>query len=148
MPRARVHGQTSNRPILAYGETLSAELRIFNIRVTIVAPGAFDTAMSVPPVYGDLIPEYDDERKELYKRIAERRKARKGDPEKGMDAVVDLVHGEGRAAGKEGWPLWLFLGDDCIWDLRVRARQLMDVSVAWEDVGSHVGKDEGKKANL
>lgn len=57
----------------------------------------------------------------------------KADPERGMDIVVDLVLGEGKArevmdldgqatSGQEEgeWPLWLFLGKDGMDDLRKR----------------------------
>ena len=71
----------------------------------------------------------------------------KGDPEKCMDVVVDLVHGEGRAAGKKGWPLWLFLGEDCISDVRKRAEKLLQTAEEWESAGVDLGFDNKATEN-
>lgn len=77
----------------------------------------------------------------------------KADPERGMDIVVDLVLGEGRArevmgpdeseaggkeAGGEKWPLWLFLGKDGMDDLRRRIGRMDDVMDGWAAVRSDV----------
>ena len=48
----------------AYGETLSAEVAPFNIRVSVVVPGIFDTGLSMPMV-GTPIADYDRAREEL-----------------------------------------------------------------------------------
>ncbi|KAI0312047.1 NAD-P-binding protein, partial [Amylostereum chailletii] len=141
-----MESMTFSTHLVAYGETLSYEMLSFNIRVTVVAPGMFDTALGTPPIYGTPISDYDSLRDALRKRISDRTKTKnKGDPEKGMNALVDLVHAEGRAEGKEGWPLWLFLGDDSIADIRVRAAMLRETSIVWEGVGNRVGVDDDLK---
>lgn len=116
-------------------------MKPFNIDVMIVAPGAFDSGLALTVKPGKTISDYDDMRKEMYRRLAERREERNpGDPVKGMDALVDTVRGEGRAAGKKGVPLWLVLGDDAISDVRGRLQQIHDTLSEWESVGTRLGK--------
>ncbi|KAI0318909.1 NAD-P-binding protein [Amylostereum chailletii] len=134
----------SKAAVHSYGETLATEVRPWNIRVTIVAPGTFDTSMNLPSIAsGTRIPDYDDTRKALAQmfRMLED-KPRKGDPMKCTDVVVDLVHGVGRAAGKEHWPLWLALGEDAISDVRARAEKLMRTVDEWESAGVGLELDD------
>lgn len=147
--KAAVHCTLTPHPILppdahdstAYGETLSAEVAEFNIRVTVVVPGAFDTGLALPLV-GTPIADYDRAREVLRKRVEEREKMPiKGDPAKAMDALMDTVKGEGKAAGKGKPPLWLFLGSDCLVDVKARADKLKNVADDWADVGTGLEKD-------
>ncbi|KAI1792269.1 NAD-P-binding protein [Ganoderma leucocontextum] len=138
---------TTKAAVHAYGETLSAELAQFNVRVLVVSPGTFDTsprmAVNVP---ARPIADYDAAREELRKRLAMRpRIPNMGDPAKGMDALVDVVRGEGKAEEKgEGGkiPLWLFLGDDSIAAVKARAETLRGVAEEWKEVGTRLGKDD------
>lgn len=144
----------------AYGETLSAELRHFNICVTIIAPGSFHTSapfdLSSPA--GVPVADYTVTREKMAelqrqrsKRLEETGGRDKADPERGMDIVVDLVLREGRSRelmasdevggnkfGKEEWPLWLFLGKDGMDDLRKRTERIDNVMEDWAAVGSDV----------
>ncbi|KAI0316390.1 NAD-P-binding protein [Amylostereum chailletii] len=126
----------SKAAVHSYGETLAAEVRPWNIRVTILVPGTFDTAMNIPPITGRPITDYDDMRKSMALMLQMLKdKPHKGDPTKGMDVVVDLVHGEGRAKGKAHWPLWLFLGEDSVSDAKARAAKLRETVEEWESAG-------------
>ena len=60
-----------------------------------------------------------------------------------MDALVDVVRGEGKAASKGGWPLWLFLGDDGIRNVRERLKLMGETVDKWESVGSKLGEQDG-----
>ncbi|KAI0349880.1 NAD-P-binding protein [Trametes cingulata] len=132
----------SKAAVHSYGETLSAELAPFNIRVCVVVPGAFDTGLTLP-VVGTPIPDYDEAREELRKRVEGRKRLpNQGDPVKGMNVLIDVVRGEGKAEGKGGLPLWLFLGSDCLADVKARADKLKRVAEEWADVGSGLGKDD------
>ena len=62
---------------------------------------------------------------------------------------MDVVRGEGRVEkvkakdGNDGnkpkeWPLWLFLGEDGMADVRARMDRMRDVMDRWEAVGSDV----------
>lgn len=81
----------------------------------------------------------------------------RGDPKLGMEVVVDLVRGEGRAGeilrGCEGahrpeegthgtggtqgqeWPLWLFLGEDGQRDVRARNEKVGRCLDVWGELG-------------
>ena len=81
--------------------------------------------------------------------IAERLKELKhvpnqGNPAKGMDALLDVARGEGRAtgrSGKEKLPMWLCLGSDLIADLRARLDNMKEVVDEWESVETGLGED-------
>ncbi|KAI0635368.1 NAD-P-binding protein [Trametes polyzona] len=133
----------SKAAVHSYGETLSAEVAEFNIRVAIVVPGAFATGFAPPLAEPAPIPDYDRAREELRKRLEDRDHApNQGDPAKGMDALMDVVKGEGKAAGKGKMPLWLFLGDDSLSDVKARASKLLRTADEWADVGTGLGQDD------
>ncbi|VDB82733.1 unnamed protein product [Peniophora sp. CBMAI 1063] len=135
--------RTTKAALHAYGESLADELQDFNIRVNVLLPGAFDTnpGGGFPSIPGPQIPDYDDFRERTRQRLEKRRNIpNKGDPEKGMDALVDVVRGEGKAASKSGWPLWLLLGDDGILTVRERLKLMADTIDEWESVGTKLGE--------
>ena len=124
----------------------------FNIRVLIVAPGSFRTPGIYPPtIVGDPLPGYERLRADTEKRLTTLvTRPNQGDPMRGMDVVVDVVKGEGRvnnvkkdqAQGEEGpaeWPLWLFLGEDAMNDVRAKIGRITKALDVWESVGSNLG---------
>jgi len=62
------------------------------------------------------------------------------DPERGMEVVVDVVRGEGRAAGKP-FPLWLALGADAVKDIRAKATRIVDSLGMYQDLSVAAGYD-------
>jgi hypothetical protein len=89
----------------------------------VVLPGAFKTNFGGGMlIVGTPIDDYDKYREMVRKLCDYRVEAPdEGNPEKGMDALVDFVRGEGRAAGIEGWPIcWattrLCAQDFAIWE--------------------------------
>ncbi|ETW75276.1 hypothetical protein HETIRDRAFT_331537, partial [Heterobasidion irregulare TC 32-1] len=130
----------SKAAVHSYGETLAAELQPFNIRVLIVAPGSFRTPGIYPPtIVGDPLPGYERLRADTEKRLTTLvTRPNQGDPMRGMDVVVDVVKGEGREEPSE-WPLWLFLGEDAMSDVRAKIGRITKALDAWESVGSNLG---------
>ena len=55
-----------------------------------------------------------------------------------MDAVVEVVRGEGRAAGKP-FPLWLALGDDAVRDIRAKTTRIIENLEVHQDISVTVG---------
>jgi len=55
------------------------------------------------------------------------------DPDKAMEAVVDVVKGEGKAKGRP-WPLYLALGDDADEGIRQKSTTLLRHVDEWRDV--------------
>ncbi|RDX55334.1 NAD-P-binding protein [Polyporus arcularius HHB13444] len=132
----------SKAAVHAVGETYASELRPFGIRVLIVAPGAFRTegVHAYPATINTHVPAYDDMRNAGMARFAGIAGHEKGDPAKAMELVVDVVKGEGRAAGRE-WPLWLVLGRDAYVDVRAKTQKLLATMDAWEDVATDLEFD-------
>ncbi|EIM83816.1 NAD-P-binding protein [Stereum hirsutum FP-91666 SS1] len=179
----------SKAALHSYTETLSAEVRSFNIRTLILAPGSFVTPGIYPPLpplpppssstststsdpsdpapaatsdsedhtppeeYANRIPAYDDVRTQMIHRMLKMKNdpPARGDPKLGMEVVVDLVRGEGRAGeilrGRGGaddhvegpeaeeWPMWLFLGEDGQRDVRARNERVGRCLDVWGEVG-------------
>ncbi|KAL0947768.1 hypothetical protein HGRIS_013845 [Hohenbuehelia grisea] len=135
---------SSKAALHALTETLALELAPFNIQVLLVAPGAFRTEGAY--VYGEpwakaeLIPEYEAARGATSSRLAATRAVLKGDPDKAMEAVVDVVRGEGVASGRE-LPLYLILGDDAEVDIRAKLGKVGKALDEWVDVTRSLSLD-------
>ena len=112
------------------------------MRVLIVAPGSFRTegVHAYPPTITTRIAAYEDARNAGLARFAGIAGKERGDPARAMELLVDVVKGEGRAAGRE-WPLWLVLGRDAYTDVRAKTRQLLATMDAWEDVATDLEFD-------
>jgi hypothetical protein len=131
-----------NKFQLGLGETLSVELAPFSIKVLIVAPGSFKTEGIYSQRFftSNLIPAYDDLRNTTKKGFGAVPGTQKGDPDKAMEAVVDVVKGEGKAQGRP-WPLYLALGDDAGEDIRLKTTKLLKHVDEWGDVIRSVSFD-------
>jgi hypothetical protein len=105
----------------------------------IAAPGSFATKFNAPTRSGTPLEGYEALRNYLDEFVPKYAKLPKGDPALGMDALVDVVRGEGRAAGHGPLPIWLFLGEDSMQDVRTRAEKLLSTLEEWKDVGSNLG---------
>ncbi|KAI0638626.1 NAD-P-binding protein [Trametes polyzona] len=127
----------SKAAVHAIGETYASELKPFGIRVLIVAPGAFRTegVHAYPATINTHVPAYDAVRNAGMARFAALAGHERGDPARAMDLLVDVVKGEGRAAGRE-WPLWLVLGRDAYADVRAKTNRLLKTMDAWEDLAT------------
>jgi hypothetical protein len=137
--RNAIDPRIRSAPLSAYGETLATELEQFNVRVLIAVPGGFTTKFNSPTRSGTPLEGYETIRNYLDELVPKYVKIPKNDPVLGMDALVDVVRGEGRAAGHTSTPLWLFLGDDCMRDVHARMEKLSSTLEEWKDVGSNLG---------
>ncbi|KAJ7634679.1 hypothetical protein FB45DRAFT_471841 [Roridomyces roridus] len=127
---------SSKAAVHLVAEALRAEVARFNIRILIVQPSAFRTRMvRIEDNYGTQNPieAYDDLRRENIDWYAARDGNQEGDPDKAMEAVVDVVRGEGRAAGKP-WPEFLLLGKDADRDVRAKCKVMTDHLDEWSEV--------------
>ncbi|KAH9059839.1 NAD-P-binding protein [Lactarius vividus] len=129
----------SKAALHSYAETLSTELEHFNVRVTIAIPGGFATKFNALTLSGTPLAGYEALRDRLAKFGKNYAKIPKGDPDLGMSALVDVVRCEGRAANHGPPPLWLFLGEDSMRDVRLRTQALQSALEEWKDVGSNLG---------
>ena len=109
------------------------------MRVMIAIPGGFTTKFNAVMRSGTPLEGYEAMRNYLDEVIPNYLKVPKGDPVQGMDALIDVVRGEGRAAGHGPMPLWLFLGEDCMREVRAHTGRLLSTMEEWKDVGSNLG---------
>ncbi|KAG2151578.1 uncharacterized protein EDB93DRAFT_262925 [Suillus bovinus] len=127
---------SSKAAVQVMGETLAVELAPLNIRVLIVEPGAFRTENIYSNKFDtstNPIPDYDETRAETLVRYEAIPGKQPGDPMKAMKLVVDVVRGEGVAAGRE-WPLYLVLGEDAERDIRHKCMTMLKHLDEWQDV--------------
>ncbi|KAJ7745225.1 hypothetical protein DFH07DRAFT_833864 [Mycena maculata] len=129
---------SSKAAVHALAEAFSGELAHLNIRVLLVEPSAFRTGMfnSSGRMDGlmreDVIADYDQPRNAIsnfWKTIP----PPPGDPVKAMEAVVEVVKGEGVAAGRP-WPTYLVLGKDAEKAILAKTEKLKMHLEEWSDV--------------
>jgi hypothetical protein len=118
------------------------EVAPFNINVLTVIPGIFNTKINAPQRVGTTLPDYETVHTSMDAMVKFVANTPKGDPALGMSAVVDVIRGEGRAVGRKSLPLWLFLGEDCMHDVRARLDHMGSVMNEWEEVGTRLGLPE------
>ncbi|KAJ6473633.1 hypothetical protein C8R47DRAFT_1179345 [Mycena vitilis] len=134
--RSSLPHPTSKAAVHALTETLSTELAPFDIRVLLVQPSAFRTRMvRLAENYNlsNRIPVYDKVREANMGAYAARDGQQAGDPDKAMEAVVDVVKGEGAARGKP-WPGYLLLGKEADRDVRAKCKLMTDHLDEWKEV--------------
>ncbi|KAJ7720465.1 hypothetical protein DFH07DRAFT_933087 [Mycena maculata] len=133
---------SSKAALRVFSETLASEVAPFAIRMLIVEPAAFRTdALIKNTVYmGNKIPDYDAMRAEAVKRYKNTQRMLKGDPVKAMEAVVDVVRGEGKAAGRP-WPLYLILGDLGVSGVTEKCDRILHLLEDWKDVSTGLDYD-------
>ncbi|KAJ7349043.1 hypothetical protein DFH08DRAFT_864210 [Mycena albidolilacea] len=129
---------SSKAAVHALAEGFSGELAHLNIRVLLVEPSAFRTPMAKADGFldglkrTDGIPDYDVPRNKtlgLFTNFP----PPAGDPVRGMRAVVDVVKGEGVAAGKP-WPTYLVLGRDAEKAILAKTETLKRHLQEWTEV--------------
>lgn len=125
----------SKAAVHTMSESLALELKPFNIRVLLVEPGAFRTEgiLGHPWDCSNPISDYDEQRADGCVNFSKPAGKQPGDPEKAMEIVVDVVKGEGCAAGRE-WPLYLVLGKDAEADIRNKCAKVLKHLDDWNDV--------------
>jgi NAD(P)-dependent dehydrogenase (short-subunit alcohol dehydrogenase family) len=127
---------------IALTEALALELAQFNIKTLLVEPGAFRTEgiYGQPYFTENPLPAYDIMRHISKTRFAAVSGTEKGDPNKAVEAIVDVVRGEGVAKGRP-WPGYLILGEDAEVDVRTKCKKVSDVLDQWADVARGVSFD-------
>ncbi|CAL1699310.1 unnamed protein product [Somion occarium] len=129
------HYSASKAAVRVLGETLAVEVAPFSIRVLIAEPGPFRTEgmLSLPMSTHNNIPEYDEARERTDQQVKWFDGKQPNDPVKAMEILVDVVRGEGRAAGKP-WPLYLPLSIEAEEAIRNKCKVLLNVVDEWKDV--------------
>jgi len=133
----------SKAAVHSLGETFAVELAPAGIKVLIVIPGSFRTEniYGQPFETSNRIPGNDAMRAKAENAFTSVAGTEKGDPDKAMEVVVDVVRGEGKATGRE-WPLYLALGEDSEKDIRAKVGKLVRHVDECGDVIRSVSFDE------
>ncbi|KAG6877945.1 hypothetical protein C0993_001803 [Termitomyces sp. T159_Od127] len=120
----------------------AAEVSPFNIRVLLVAPGSFRTEGIYNQTYhtSNPITANGPLREASMTKFEILAEASKGDPAKAMEAVIDIVRGEGIAKGRP-WPELLILGEDAERDVRHKCNKVLKALDEWKDVTRGVNLD-------
>lgn len=121
-------------------------MKLFGVRVLIVQPGAHRTNIianaTAEPLPTRPLPCYEKLRELATERYRKSMGKQPNDPEKAMNAVVDVVRSEGLAAGKP-MPLWLVLGKDAEDDLRENFAERTKNLEEYLEVTRSVTADDG-----
>jgi len=133
---------SSKSALHALTETFALELAGSNIRVLLVAPGSFRTEGIYGQEYNTDTPiaAYDTLRNFSISRFKSIAGTEKGDPEKAMEFLVDVIRGEGVAKDRP-WPQYLILGEDAERDVREKCRKVINALDDWKDVSSKLSFD-------
>lgn len=116
-------------------ESLAAEIAPFNIKSIIFAPGIFRTrAFSTSYQYNQSsIPQYAQFDAGTKAFVDGMNGQEPGDPKKAVERMIDVVRGEGMAAGKE-MPFRLPLGSDGLAVIRDKCLDMLKVCEEWQDL--------------
>lgn len=117
-------------------ECLKQEIEHLDIRTLMIEPGQFRTELMTEKNFEEQttsIPDYE----EVVEALSDYNEAlagnQPGDPQKGADRIIDLVRGEGTAAGRE-LPPRLPLGKDALAGIRAKCEATLKILAEWEDV--------------
>ncbi|ESK86949.1 short-chain dehydrogenase reductase sdr [Moniliophthora roreri MCA 2997] len=130
---------SSKAALRCYTENLNHEVSPFSIRVMICEPGSARTEGIMGAAFRTdyPIPDYDEIRQWCAQRYRSLEGKQRGDPDKMMRLLVDVVRGEGQAAGRE-FPLYLPLGQDVEDAITRKSERMLDVVNKWKDLTSNM----------
>jgi len=125
----------SKAAVHAIAEALSAELAPLNVKVLLIQPGAFRTEGIYREQHftDNQIPDYDAIRRQSIELFTSIPGKEKGDPDKAMEVLVDVVKGQGVAKDRP-WPGYLVLGEDAEAAVRGKCAKVLGVLDEWVDV--------------
>lgn len=122
--------------MLGIVEGLQRETEHLGIKTLLIEPGRFRTKLlssgNLKAVVSS-IPEYEEMSKTLRNQLAGEDQNQPGDPVKLVGIILDLVRGEGVAAGREV-PFRLPLGTDCYADLKAKCEETLRLLEEWGPV--------------
>jgi len=119
--------------VIAIADGLRIELAPFNIRVTIFEPGFFMTGFSgkmTVPEPSRLLDAYASQHEAVSSAAAGILGQERGDAKKAVDRMVDVIRGEGCAAGKR-FPPRLPIGPDSLRLFEKKCRETLRLLEAW-----------------
>ncbi|KAF7964696.1 hypothetical protein HWV62_9359 [Athelia sp. TMB] len=135
VPHMGLYGATKFA-VRGLSEALHAELAPLGLRSVCIEPGAFRTAFLAPgarTAFASRIGDYAEGGRAADGMLQAYNGQQLGDPEKGARLIVDVVRGEGKAAGRV-IPSVLSLGSDAYTDIRAACEERIQVLDEWKEV--------------
>lgn len=130
--------ESSKFALEGIAESFQKETAALGIKSMIVEPGYFRTKLlttSNRKVFPTKHAEYEDLSKTILGRMEARSEKQPGDPQRGVDRIVDVVRQEGVAKGR-GIPPKLVLGPDALQVVRKKCEETLALIKEWEDVSA------------
>ena len=124
--------------LLVVVDCLREEVSAFGVQCCLVTPGYYRTKIFAP---GNIkfgapsIPDYAEFNKGYQASVASLNENQPGDPRKATDWIVDVVRGEGIAAGKT-LPNRLPVGTDAFDIMRGRCSEIVKICDEWEHIAT------------
>jgi len=122
--------------VRALSDTLNQEISHLGLRSIIFEPGYFRTDFLTADnraSYISRISDYEPITAERERGLQAYNGKQPGDPEKGVQVIIDVVKGEGVAKGKE-LPTALLLGSDCYHTVKDILEKTNKTNEEWKDV--------------
>ncbi|KAL4749477.1 hypothetical protein BDW72DRAFT_178127 [Aspergillus terricola var. indicus] len=130
---------SASKAALRYAtEALAQEVAPAGIKTLLVEPGQFRTELLGPSnsIFVETeIPEYQDAANASFGAFRSAHGKQRGDPVKAVARIVDVVKGEGEAAGR-GWSGELVLGPDAVGVIRKKCDGVLRLLSDWEGLSS------------
>lgn len=120
---------------------LEGEVKPFGIKVLVINPGAFRTEVLAPQRHNVAPSEPYEPLVSAWRNFLSREFEQVGDPKKLGRLIVDVVHGDGLAAGKSVTGR-IRAGSDVYTAAQEYCADVMDHLREWEDVIKSTDKDE------
>ncbi|KAI5460862.1 hypothetical protein BGZ63DRAFT_387936 [Mariannaea sp. PMI_226] len=117
-------------------ESLSRDTKPFGIKTLLIEPGQFRTqflSSTNRKTEPSKIADYAQESKDFDSMLASVDGNQRGDPERGMAVVLDLVRGEGVAKGREV-PIRMPLGSDGYEVIKAKCEETLKILEDWKSV--------------
>ncbi|KAL1742769.1 hypothetical protein HDZ31DRAFT_83893 [Schizophyllum fasciatum] len=117
-------------------ESLHAEIAPLGLRSVCFDFGYFRTSFLTPEhrtPYEPRIEDYRGVTEEVNTALLAYNEKQPGDPEKGVNVMLDVVRGEGAAAGKP-WEINVQLGSDCLAVVQEHCEKALKRLSEWEDI--------------
>ncbi len=140
--KEKYHLRDSN---VGFVESLNDEVCRFGIQSIIFEPGQFRTpVLSSARKTSDYSTDadYKDVIEEVGKDLENSNGAQKGDPQKGVSRMIDVVKGEGMAQGRI-MPLRMPIGPDSLRAMREKCEETLRVCGKWEGLIGSTNFDVG-----
>ncbi|KIK53704.1 hypothetical protein GYMLUDRAFT_1025095 [Collybiopsis luxurians FD-317 M1] len=150
---------SSKAALRVYSESLAQELssQFPGIRVIIVEPSGFRTEQNVlgypMQIPRNPDPAYDSVREKSMQLYTSLDGRQRGDPEKAVELIVDIVRREGKSVerlggGRAESPIYVPLGREANNDLEAKCTKMIQVVQKWKDVTDNLDHDDTNSVDL